>query len=360
MTRTVVLRAAYVVALAAAVIWALLILVASASNGTIGFDYRAYDLAVDNLLAGASMYDPNAQATGSFGLFFYPPPFALLILPFALLPIEVGVWAWTVALTASSLAAIWVLPVSTRVRWIVLLLAAFSWPLVYAIKLGQVGPVLLLLFAVGWRWLERPLALGVAGGIGTVIKLQPALLIGWAIVTGRRRAAAFGVALAGGLALLATLVAGPQSWLDEAALLGRVSKPVLTPNAVGIGRLAYEAGLSESLATVIHWVNIGLVVAVVALVVWRGSTIASYLAVVIATQLLSPVLWDHYALILLLPVAWLLNRGHWWAGLVPLVTATVLAGITPTIAYPFVFWLVLSAVVWLGLRDGPAAAAARP
>jgi alpha-1,2-mannosyltransferase len=352
MTRSVVLTAGYGVTLAGALAWAALIILAAGSNGTLGFDYRAYDLAVDRLLAGQSMYDPNAQATGSFGLFFYPPPFALLILPFALLPTELGVWAWTITLAAASVIGVWLLPVSTRVRWVVLLLAALSWPLVYAIKLGQVGPVLLLLFAIGWRWMERPWAVGIAGGVGTVIKLQPALLIGWAVVTGRRRAALIAVAIAGVLALVATIVAGPQSWADEASLLGRVSRPVLTPNAFGFGRLAYEAGVPESAATLIHWANLGLVVAVVALVVWRGSTVASYLAVVIATQFVSPVLWDHYALILLLPIAWLIARGQWWAGAVPIVTATFLIGITPPIAYPIVFWITLLAVAWLGLREG--------
>jgi Glycosyltransferase family 87 len=356
MTRTVVLRTGYAVALVGALAWAALIIVAAASNGQLGFDYRAYDLAADRLLAGQSMYDPNATSTGSFGLFFYPPPFVLLILPFALLPSEVAVWTWTVALTAASAVAMWLLPVSTRVRWVVLLLAACSWPLVYAIKLGQVGPVLLLLFAVGWRWLERPVALGVAGGVGTIIKLQPALLIGWAVVTGHRRAALIAVGIVALLAAVATIVAGPQSWLDEASLLARVSRPVLTPNAFGFGRLAYEAGFSETLATLIHWANLGLVVAIVALVVWRGSTIASYLSVVIATQFVSPVLWDHYALILLLPVAWLIDRGNWWAALIPLVSATFLVGITPPIAYPIVFWITLLAVAWLGLREGRAPA----
>ena len=37
-----------------------------------------------------------------------------------------------------------------------------------------------------------------------------------------------------------------------------------------------------------------------------------------ASQLLSPVLWDHYAMLLLLPVAWLIDRGQWWAVRVPL------------------------------------------
>jgi alpha-1,2-mannosyltransferase len=347
-----VLRAGYVVALAGAMAWAALIVLAAGSNGTLGFDYRAYDLAVDRLLAGQSMYDPNAQSTGSFGLFFYPPPFALLILPFALLPTDLGVWAWTAALAAASAAAVWLLPVATRVRWIVLLLAALSWPLVYAIKLGQVGPMLLLLFAVAWRWLDRPWPVGIAAGLGTAIKIQPALLVGWALVTGRRRAALVAVAVAGALAVLATVIAGPQSWVDEASLLGRVSRPVLTPNAFGFGRLAYEAGLSESLATIVHWANLALVVALVALVVWRGSTVASFLSVAIASQFATPVLWDHYALILLLPVAWLIDRGQWWAGAIPLVSATLLIGVTPPIAYPVLFWVTLGAVAWLGLRDG--------
>ena len=352
MTRSVVLTAGYGVALAGAVAWAALIILAAASNGTLGFDYRAYDLAVDRLLAGQSMYDQNATSTGSFGLFFYPPPFALLVLPFALLPGDLGVGAWTLALAGATGAAIWLMPVSNRVRLIVLLLAALSWPLVYAIKLGQVGPMLLLLFAIGWRWLDRPWPLGAVAGVGTVIKLQPALLIGWALVTGRRRAALIGIAVSGLLAFVATVVSGPQAWLDEASLLGRVSRPVLTPNAFGFGRLAYEAGLSESLATLIHWANLGLVAAVVGLAVWRGSAIASYIAVVIATQFVSPVLWDHYALILLLPVAWLLDRRQWWAALIPLVSATLLIGITPPIAYPIAFWVSLAAVAWFGIRDG--------
>jgi alpha-1,2-mannosyltransferase len=304
------------------------------------------------------MYDATAQATGSFGLFFYPPPFALLILPFALLPTDIGLWAWTIALVVAAVAAIWLLPISGRARLVVGLLAALSWPLVYAIKLGQVGPMLLLLFAIAWRWLDRPWPVGIAAGLGTLIKVQPAILIGWAVVTGRRRAALIAVALVGVMAVLATIVAGPQSWLDEAALLGRVSRPVLTPNAFGFGRLAYEAGASEAVATAIHWANVALVLAVVALVVWRGSAVASYLAVVIASQFISPVLWDHYALILLLPVAWLVDRGQWWAVLIPLVTATFLAGITPPIAYPIAFWVTLAAVAWLGLRDGRTARAA--
>jgi hypothetical protein len=43
------------------------------------------------------------------------------------------------------LAAIWILPVPAGVRALTLLLAAVDWPVAYALKLGQVGPLLLLL-----------------------------------------------------------------------------------------------------------------------------------------------------------------------------------------------------------------------
>jgi alpha-1,2-mannosyltransferase len=286
---------------------------------------------------------------GGFGLFFYPPPFALLILPVALLPTDVAVWTWTGLLIAATVAAIGLLPVSLRTRLIVLLLAALSWPLLYAIKLGQVGPVLLLLFAVGWRWLDKPWPLGLAAGLGTVIKLQPALLIGWMAVTGRRRAALIAVGLIAVLAAVATVIAGPQVWGEWMSLLGRASRPVLAENDTGFGRLAYLAGAPEAVAVALHYLNVALVVIVTTFAVLRASPIASYLAVVVASQFVSPVLWDHYALILLLPVAWLVERGRLWAVLIPLATATFLTGVTPVIAYPVLFWITLLAVTWEGV-----------
>jgi hypothetical protein len=71
---------------------------------------------------------------------------------------------------------------------------------------------------------------------------------------------------------------------------------------------------------------------------------------VIATQLISPILWNHYAMLLLLPVAYLLAAGRWWALAIPLVTAWPLVDVTPPAAYPIVFWITLVAVVLVGAR----------
>ena len=83
----------------------------------------------------------------------------------------------------------------------------------------------------------------------------------------------------------------------------------------------------------------------------RLGPVPSYLVAVIASQLVSPVLWDHYAIVLLLPVAWLLDRGHWWAVVFILVTPVLLVGLVPAWIYPTAFWACLLAVVAIGIRE---------
>ena len=58
---------------------------------------------------------------------------------------------------------------------------------------------------------------------------------------------------------------------------------------------------------------------------------------VVATQLVSPLLWDHYAVVLLVPTAWLLSRGAWWALAIPIATSLPLVPIAPAAVYPIVF-----------------------
>ena len=322
----------------------------SAAAGTLGFDFLSYDLAVRRFFAGGILYDQSFDYTGAFGLFYYPPPFVLIAAPLAVVDPPVAAWIWTAFLVLAFALGVALLPVDRRTRWVILLLGAISWPLVYAIKLGQVGPILLVTFAIGWRWMERPWRLGIATAIGTAIKIQPGLVFAWALLTGRRRAVVAGVAVLGVLALLATLVAGPASWIDQATLLARVSKPIDTPHNMTPGRVAFEAGLPYAAAWAVQIANWVLVAVVVLVATFRCRPVASYLVVVVATQLVSPILWDHYALLLLLPVAWLFSVGRRWAVVIPLATSIVFVGGIPPVIYPIAYWVTLLALVregWL-------------
>jgi hypothetical protein len=65
---------------------------------------------------------------------------------------------------------------------------------------------------------------------------------------------------------------------------------------------------------------------------------------VVASQVVSPIIWAHYALILLLPVAWLLEHRQWWAAAIPLCLAWVLLPFMPLDIYPLVFYASLLSV----------------
>ena len=114
-----------------------------------------------------------------------------------------------------------------------------------------------------------------------------------------------------------------------------VSDPITTPHNFTPGAVAYQAGVTADIATPIQCgtVAVTLVAVVVAAVGW--STAARLVPVaVIASQLVSPILWDHYAMLLLLPVAYLLAAGRWWAVAIPLATSLPLLGIVPADRLP--------------------------
>jgi alpha-1,2-mannosyltransferase len=320
------------------------------AGATLGYDFRAYHQAITRLFDGGPLYDMSYTQTGGFGLFYYPPTFAPLLVPFGFVAEALAVGIWIALSIAAFLVGVAILPVTRDVRWWIVLLAGLSFPFVYGVKLGQVGPILLLLMAIGWRWLDSPVHVGVSGALGAAIKLQPGLILVWALLTRRFRAVAIGAAVLAALAVLATLLAGLGAWTDFLSLVRTVSDPITTPHNFTPGAVAYQLGLSSELAAALQVVSTVLVaVLLIASIRWATDE-ASYLTTVVATQLVSPILWDHYATLLLLPVAYLLAAGRWWALGIPLATAWPLVGVTPPATYPLAFWVTLIAVLMVGVR----------
>lgn len=330
------------------------------AGDTLGFDFLAYHAAATRVLDGQQAYDMSFEGAGGFGLFYYPPTFIPLVLPFAFLPASVATWAWIVGLLVAFGVGVAVLPVGTRTKWLLVLLAGLSWPFLYAIKLGQVGQLLFLLFAIGWRWIDNGPVLGVSGGLGAAIKIQPGLVLAWALLTRRWAAVVSGAIVLAVLASLATLLAGPQAWLDFFTLIGRVTDPITTANNVTPGALLYQAGVARGTAALVQYGTMAVALLVFVVTALRWPAVPSYLVTVIVSQLLSPILWDHYALLLLLPVAWLVDRGHRWSVVFVLATPFVLAGVVPDWIYPLAFWTCLAAVMVIGRRDPRPATATGP
>ena len=338
-----------------------LVVMSAISAGTFAFDFLAYHQAAGRVLAGERLYDPGIAVTGGFGLFYYPPPFALLMVPFGLLPADVATAVWLALSGVMLTAAIAILPVRTTVRWGTLLAAGLSWPVAYALKLGQVGPLLLLLFAIGWRTLDRPVPFGLVGAIGATVKIQPGLVLVWAVLTRRWAAVLVGGGVLVAAAVVATVATGGlAAWSDYLALLRNVSDPITTPHNFTPGSVTYQLGAPVAAAVGVQVASTILAAGAVIFAALRLRADASFLVATVASQLLSPVLWDHYAMLLLLPVAWLLERRQWWVVVIPAATSVVLLPFgLPPVAIPISFWVTMLALLAIGWRERGEALPAR-
>ena len=137
---------------------------------------------------GQPAYDTSFQAAGGFGLFYYPPTFIPLVLPFgAARRDDRDLGVDRPARSRRSRRRRGPARVARPYAWLIVLLAGLSWPFLYAIKLGQVGPMLFL--AVRGRLALAATAAGArrGGGLGAAIKIQPGLVLVWALLTGRWR-----------------------------------------------------------------------------------------------------------------------------------------------------------------------------
>jgi len=205
--------------------------------------------------------------------------------------------------------------------------------------------------ALAWRSLDRPRRLGALVAIGTIVKLQPALLGVW--LAARRDWNAVLAALVA-LAAIALIGAafGLGDWVGLFTLLRSLSAAITVPANLAIGATAFSLGIPADVAGAIQVVNAVVVLALVVVSGLRFDRTIGFLIAVVASQVISPILWSHYALLLLLPVAWFLARRSWWAAIVPLSQSWVLLPFLPNWIYPAAFYGVLLALVFVGWRGG--------
>lgn len=280
--------------------------------------------AANDVLEGRSPYmDPDAFVGPPQAPYAYPPFLAVVLAPVALLPEDLGV--------SFLPGALWSVLLLAAIVWALLLLGVRDWrcyPIVLAytftleaIEYGALGPILLLLLAVLWRVRDRAWG-GVALGGAIVLKLFLWPLLLWLLFTQRARSVVVAAAVAAGAALGSWAIIGFAGLDDYAALLRKLTD-VEAANSYSALAALQAAGASESVAWLLV-VAAGVALLALGYRVSRSSALdreererRSLTLAVAAALVLTPILWLHYLVLLVLPIALARPRlsGLWLAPL---------------------------------------------
>jgi hypothetical protein len=170
-------------------------------------DVRAYYDAGARLNAGLPLYPPDAD-TDAAEFYRYPPLFAILFRPLAMLPYETAAAIWTALVVAAFVATLYILGLRRRETWIAV--GVLGMPIAWTLAIGQAHSVVTFLLALG-----SPFGIALAAHI----KLFPVLAGVWFI--GRRdwRGAGALVAWLAALGII-QLVIEPRGTLDFIQALG--------------------------------------------------------------------------------------------------------------------------------------------
>jgi hypothetical protein len=170
-------------------------------------DVRAYYDAGARLNAGLPLY-PEGQDVNLKTAYFYPPLFAILFRPLAMLPYETAAAIWTAIVVAAFVATLYILGLRRRETWIAV--GVLGMPIAWTLAIAQAHSVVTFLLALG-----SPFGIALAAHI----KLFPVLAGVWFI--GRRdwRGAGALVAWLAALGII-QLVREPRGTLDFIRALG--------------------------------------------------------------------------------------------------------------------------------------------
>ena len=284
-------------------------------------DFGAYMTAARDLWHGQPLYAtflhhpfPDATLRPAF---IYPPAFAVLMAPLALIPTTVGAALWLLICQAALLASlVLVLRTGRPGSWatVALLCATFTfYPLWVDTIQGQANlPILLLVTAGIVGTVRGRPGWAAAIGVAAALKLTPLLLLGWLLVERRYREVAY---MLGGLALVT--VAGALIRLDDTVTFFTRVLPALARGTAFYGNHSLGGLLARIFSPNPYtdpWVSLpfeSLVAGIAALSLfawwlWQGRRdrgLAGAMAFLPLLPLISTVTWSHH-LVILLPVIW--------------------------------------------------------
>ena len=308
------------------------LLVSAVIGGSLGdnfaFDFHQFWQGGRDVVTGHSPYPPagsvpagNEGSLDPLGIqhifrFPYPAPAALAMAPFGLLPFTLAASIFLLCSFAATFLAMRLLGVSD---WRCYGVVFASMPTLGALRLGTFTPLLLLGLALAWRYRSRRVA--VAGVVGCLIVAKLFLwpLLVWLLVTRRFAAAALALVSAVTITIGSWAVLGFAGLSEYPKLLSALATTVQGRGWSTVA-LGLSLGLSAATAKTVAFLLGGAALAVISLAPREKRDLWAFSLVVAAAILLSPIVWLHYFLLLVGPLAlaypklspaWFIPLGFW-------------------------------------------------
>jgi alpha-1,2-mannosyltransferase len=273
----------------------------SAAKGLLAWDVRfAYLPAAEHILDGDSPYpalnDPILEDQKGY---VYPPQLVVALLPFTVLPVPVVALVVAIGMLGLVGLTLWVL----EVRDVRCYAAAVLWvPTISGVLLGNISIPLAFAVALVWRYRNAAWPAAAAFGIAVSAKLLLWPMFVWMLATRRLRTAAASLVIGGVLTFGAWAAIGFDGLFEYPDLLRRLSE-IQSDRSYSIVGMAATVGVGEGVGRAIALAVGAALLAGCVVFARRGDEARSFTCAVAATLALSPIVWLHYLVVLLVPLA---------------------------------------------------------
>jgi alpha-1,2-mannosyltransferase len=295
-------------------------LAASYAHDTLAYDLRhAYLPAAEALVDGESPYpeldDPRLAAEQAY---VYPPLVGWALAPATLLSENAASIVAALVTIGLVLGILLVLEVRDWRCYGAALLWA---PTLIGIQTASASVLVAFLVALAWRYRERTLPFSASLGGAIAVKLFAWPLLVWALAMRRGREAVAAVVVAAAAILLPWAPLAFEDLGRYPTLLERLAD-LVAPESYSLVGVAEAVGLGETAGRALGVACGGALLGVCVVLGRRGDDLRSFTAAVAAALAFTPVLWQHYLVLLLVPLAlsrprvsalWLLPIGLWLA-----------------------------------------------
>jgi hypothetical protein len=294
------LQVLYVLALGSFLAALVVVDVVNLLHSTFAWDFRAFYEGGHRYLDGKSPYVSRSLAdlTGQ-RTFVYPPPAAALFAPVTLLPYHLAAGLFVCVSGVMLVAALYLLGLRDIRCYAAVLIGA---PALEGLDLGTVSPILVFLLALVWRYRDRRWIAASALALLVLSKLFLWPVAVWLVAT-RRSRSALTAAVASVLAVAAASIPLGFDVLSRYASLLRTVSGLEGPMSASLYGLGGAVTGSTTAGAVLSLVLGGFLMAGVALLGRRDEDERAFRFAVVAALALTPIVWNHYLLLLYVPLA---------------------------------------------------------